>query len=148
MQSRHNGGDDKSDPDEGAENDSSHTRAPDRTMSGGFPPVTPERSHGDPGSEPEDHGEGLDAGNSKLVRRSGIARWSEDEVGDGEESPDGAKQHEVDAVRRPRSAPGIAVFINNVGGKTQDDDREEGLHRTKGQNCNFKEGHVEVWTDA
>lgn len=68
------------------------------------------------------------------------AARSEDEVGDGEESPDGGEEHKVYAVRRPRT-PGAGMDVDNVGRQTEDDEREEGLHRSQREDGYFEESH-------
>lgn len=78
-----------------------------------MPHAAPPRGDGDPGCEPEDHGDGFDADDGELVGCGWEARGREDEVGDGEERPDGAEEHEVDGVGRPAVNGAVtAIYID------------------------------------
>jgi hypothetical protein len=55
-------------------------------------PVTEHSSHGNPASEPEDHGEDLDAEDTVLVRGIGEAAGGDDQVCEGENGPAGAEE--------------------------------------------------------
>jgi hypothetical protein len=100
-------------PDERAEDDGRHARRPHRVVSRAVPDVAPPAGDSDPRREPEDHGDGFDADDGVLVRGGREAAGREREVGDGQERPDGAEEHEVDRVGRPGVvAAGAAVGID------------------------------------
>lgn len=137
-------------PDECSEDDGGDTAAPEGTMAN--PPlVTPQRSNSNESCEPEDHGDELDTGDGILVGRGGETGRGEHQVGDGQQSPDGSKQHEGDAARYPcdvgiddydmvSSRSGTTGLISRtVCSQTKDDDAEEHLGTTK--------AHDNGWSD-
>lgn len=138
MKSSHNSCSNERQPDKGAEHDSGNagiTRSPAPWAL----VVTPQSSDGDPGCEPKDHGDGLDACDGVFVCGGWEARWGEDEIGDSEEGPDGGEEHEVHAVGGP-GAPWTGVGVDDICCETQDDEREDGLDGTEGEN---ESSHVE-----
>lgn len=74
--------------------------------------ISPQACDGDPRGEPENHGHGLDAGNGKLVGGLREARRREDEVGNGEQGPDGAEEHKIHGAGGP-GVPRARGGINN-----------------------------------
>jgi hypothetical protein len=101
-------------PEEGREYNSGNATAEECAVAGVSPVgVIPAHSHGNEGCKPEDHGDELDSGNRELVRCCWEARWCQKEVCDSEERPDGAEQHEVDAVGRPAVVGWTIVGVDN-----------------------------------
>lgn len=98
-------------PDEGTKHDRSSASTANATAAS-TTDISPERSNGDPASEPEQHSQRLNADDGELVGGGWEARWREDEICDGEESPYRAEEKEVDAVGRP-AVPGASEGIND-----------------------------------
>jgi hypothetical protein len=71
--------------------------------------VTQKDCEGDEAGEPEEHGQGLGSQNAKLVAGSAVGEspGHDDEVGEGEDGPDGAEDEEVDL--RGRHVVPVAV---------------------------------------
>lgn len=105
------------------------------------PPPPPPTRHRHPSREPENHGHGLHADNRVLVGRGGEPRGCENQIGDGQQRPDGGEEHEVDGVGGPAVALGAAVEIDDVGCEAEDDDGEEGLGEAEGEDEGIEEGH-------
>lgn len=74
--------------------------------------VPPKNGDGDERGEPEEHGQELDAGNSKFVRGAREARGCQGKVRDCKQGPYRCEQHEVQAVGRP-AGPRIGVQADN-----------------------------------
>lgn len=104
-------------PEDSAEYNSRHTGTPYGPTP--TPPITPSRSNSYESGEPKDHRDELDSSNSILMGESWEPGWREDEVGDGEEGPEGGKEHEVYRGRGPAvAAPpacGISERIDDYG---------------------------------
>jgi|SRR5215469_3840058 len=67
------------------------------------PGVAEQGSKRNPSSEPEYHGEDLYSKNAELVCYGWKATWSQDQVDESHDRPDGAEEHVVGFSRGPRA---------------------------------------------
>lgn len=78
---------------------SSSARPPIPTAMSTASSIRQQHSEGDESSEPENHGESLYSKDSIVVSCGGKSAGSDDEIGDGEKSPDRGEDEEVDLRR-------------------------------------------------
>src|SRR5262249_2560579 len=67
------------------------------------PRVAEQGSKCNPSSEPEYHGEDVYSKNAELVCGSWEATWSQDQVDESHDRPDGAEEHVVGFSRGPKA---------------------------------------------
>lgn len=87
-------------PEESPKDNGGHTAAPEGAMTDP-PAVSPQRSDGNKGREPEDHGHELDTSNGILVSGSRKSGRGKDEICNSKKSPDGGEEHKGDAPWDP-----------------------------------------------
>lgn len=88
-------------PVESGENDSCDTRTIKGTVTAGPPALTPACSNGDKSGKPEDHGDGLNARDGKLVGCLREAGGRQHKIGNGQQSPYRGEEHKAHARRSP-----------------------------------------------
>lgn len=109
--------------------------------------VADQRGSGNPASEPEDAGQGLDGQDAELVGSCREEERRNDEVGEGDNGPDGVEQDEVHLARRPPRGPVVHDWRNHVSeaapvtvchamsltiaDQAQDDEGEHALRNSK-----------------